>query len=172
MATEKLDTTEKPARDKPIKTIKKTKPKMNLTDMVLVKNGFYGRLVVRLPKAGYVVLFDNFGDEDYIELSELKTLRNSSPKFFTNGWLLIDDPDTIEFLTLGNLYKNTLSIDEMSGIFSLSVEDMETTIKSMSDGQKKSITYRAMELIEIGEVDSRKTIEMLEKALSTQLIEK
>lgn len=158
--------------DKPLKTVKKSKPKLNLTDSILVKNGFYGRLIVHLPKAGYDIIFDNFKDEDYIELAELKTLRNSSPKLFKSGWLIIDDPDVIEFLTLEGLYKNTLSLDEMCNIFMLSSEELVEKILNMSDGQKKSVTYKALELIETGEIDSRKIIESLEQALNTQLVEK
>ncbi|MEF9983697.1 MAG: hypothetical protein RR806_03165 [Oscillospiraceae bacterium] len=165
-------TTAPTINEKPLKSIKKAKSKMNLSDMVLVKNGFYGRLVVHLPKAGYDIFFDSFGDEDYIELAELKTLRNSSQKFFSNGWIIIDDPDAIEFLMLESLYKNTLSIENLGEVLSLPLDEMEVKISAMSDGQKKSITYRVLELIDTGEIDSRKVIDMLEKALNTELVEK
>lgn len=42
----------------------------------------------------------------------------------------------------------------------------------MSAGQKKSIAYRAIEMIADGEIDSRKTIAALEEALGIELIEK
>lgn len=154
------------------KAVKRTKPKLNLTDMILVKNGFAGRLIVHLPKAGYDVILNQFGDEDYIELAELKALRNGFPKYFINSWVVIDDPDAINFLSLDNVYKNSVSMEEMSEFFSLSTDDMKVKIDKMSDGQKKSLVYQILEKIETGELDSRNTISFLETELNTQLVEK
>ena len=45
-------------------------------------------------------------------------------------------------------------------------------MKEMSAGQKKSMAYRAADLIASGEIDSRKVIAALEDALGVELIEK
>ena len=44
-------------------------------------------------------------------------------------------------------------------------------ISKLSDGQKTSLANKAREMIDIGEIDSRKKIETLEKALGVQLVE-
>ena len=41
----------------------------------------------------------------------------------------------------------------------------------MNSAQKRSVAYRAVELIAAEEIDSRKTISALEEALGTKLIE-
>ena len=42
----------------------------------------------------------------------------------------------------------------------------------MNAGQKKSVAYRAIEMIASGEIDSLKTIAALEEALGIELTEK
>ena len=48
----------------------------------------------------------------------------------------------------------------------------QKTINELSDGQKKSVAYRARLLIANNEIDSRKVIATLEEALNTELIER
>ena len=57
-------------------------------------------------------------------------------------------------------------------IFTLSPSEIEETLQNVSEGQKKSIAYRARNLIAAGEIDSNKVIAALEKCLGIDLIEK
>ena len=43
---------------------------------------------------------------------------------------------------------------------------------NLSDGQKRSISYRARQLIADGAIDSNKTIATLEKCLGVDLVER
>lgn len=153
-----------------IKAIK-TKPDLPLNMMVDVKNGFHGRLIYISKKTGDELVWDEFGDEQVMELQELKYARASQKKFFLNNWWIIDDPDVIEYLNVEEFYKYAINSEDYDDIFTKPLEELDQIISELTPGQKKSMGYRVIELINNGDLDSRKTIEFLKKALGFDLIE-
>ena len=145
---------------------------IDLSQYVAVKNGFHGTLVYTSPRTGEVFTWNKFGDEQEMELRELKNAKSAAKGFFINNWFMFDDNWVIEYLGLGQYYKNAVSIDEFDEIFTKSPTEIKKAVKEMSEGQKKSLEYRAVELIATGDIDSRKTISALESALGVELIEK
>lgn len=184
--TEKApSTTKKPAARKPAaprKTAdpKKTEEKKEIVvkkrtfrpdEYVTVRNGFDGKLVYRSSKSGEKYVFGKFGDEHDIEIQELKKARNDAKKFFENNWFLIDDPDVIEYLGIGEYYKNAFSYDDFDQLTAMSADEIAERMKKVSDGQKVAIAHHARRLIAEGKIDSMKAILALEKGLGVQLIE-
>ena len=105
-------------------------------------------------------------------LRELKNAKNSSKKFFASNWFMFDEQWIPDYLGVGKLYKYAISIDGFDDIFNLSPTELKKRIGLLSDGQRKSVRYRAIELIKSGDIDSLKTIGALEDALGVELIEK
>lgn len=138
---------------------------------VVVRNGFQGTLVYT-ARTGETYIWDGFGSEQEIELRELKNAKSSHKKMFENNWFMFDEPWIIDYLGVGQYYRNAISIDNFDDMFKKSPDDLKDLIAGMSDGQKKSVAYRARQLINDGTIDSRKTITALEEALNTELIEK
>mgnify|MGYP004647444741 CR=1 FL=1 len=138
---------------------------------VVVRNGFQGTLVYT-ARTGETYIWDSFGSEQEIELRELKNAKSSHKKMFENNWFMFDEPWIIDYLGVGQYYRNAISIDNFDDMFKKSPDDLKDLIAGMSDGQKKSVAYRARQLINDGTIDSRKTITALEEALNTELIEK
>lgn len=165
------DVQKTPQKQTSVKAVKKKAPSYELTDSVLVRNGYHGPLIIALPKSGYTLKLASFGDEDYIEIGDLRTLRNSHPKFFKKNWLLFDDPDVIEYLHVEEFYKNALSIDGIDELFNMDIDDAVAKIAILSDGQKKTVAYTAMEKIDLKEMDSIAQIKAFEKALGCALME-
>jgi len=164
-----------PTETKPEKPIKarKVKKQLPLNTLVEVKNGFNGKLVYASKKTiGYTVVFDNFGDFDYIELGELVAASNASRKFFENNWFLIDDVEVLEFLNVSRFYENAFNTENFDEIFQKTESDISEIVDKLSKGQKNTLIYRAKQKIDTGEIDSRKTIDALEKALNVELIER
>jgi hypothetical protein len=154
-------------------TSRKTKRQIPLNTLVEVKNGFNGKLVfVSKKTVGYKVVFDNFGDTDYIELDELVSASNSQRSFFQKNWFIIDDYEILEFLNVSRFYENALDIDEFDEIFTKTDVEIAEIISKLSDGQKNTLIYRSRQLIDEGGIDSRKIIETLEKSLNVELIER
>ena len=145
---------------------------IDLSQYVPVKNGFHGVLIYKSPRTGEIFTWEKFGDEQEMELRELKNARSSAKGFFINNWFMFDDNWVIEYLGLGQYYKNAVSIEKFDEIFTKSPAEIKKAVKEMSEGQKRSLEYRAVELIATGDIDSRKTISALESALGVELIEK
>ena len=156
---------------KNIKNKVKAKPKLDLHDEVLVKNGYCGELNVLLPKSKYVITFSEFGDDDYIELAELKALRNSKPIFFERNWLIIEDDNVIDFLNVGKYYADYLTVEDIDELFELPVDEMIAKIQKLNQVTRDNIARRAVDMIKDGNIDSVKKIEALEEELEYNLTE-
>ncbi len=158
----------KGAEKKSYKVKKNLDPSMYVT----VKNGFNGTLVYKSKKTGERFIWEAFGDEQEIELAELKAAKNSYKSFFVNNWFLFDDPEIVEWLGMNQYYKHALNSASFDKLFVKSPDEIEKTVKALSDGQKKSVAFRAKQLITDGTIDSIKVIAALEKSLSVELIER
>lgn len=145
---------------------------IDMTQFVVVRNGFQGRLIYKSPRTGERFIWDEFGAEQEMELRELRNARNSAKKFFINNWFMFDEDWIIDFLGVKQFYKNAVSIDDFDSVFSKPADEIKTIIGDMSNGQKRSAAYRARQLIAAGEIDSNKAIAALEEALGTELIER
>lgn len=140
--------------------------------IIPVRNGFQGKLVYVSSRTKERFTWEEFGDEQDMELHELRNAKSSAKIFFQNNWFLIDDPEVIDYLGVSEYYKNALSYDDFDEIFNMKPDDIRKTIQLLSDGQKKSVAYRAKQLIDSREIDSIKVIDALEGGLGVELIER
>ena len=147
--------------------------KIDPNQIITVYNGFHGAMYYRSRKTGELYQWDGFGDEQDMELSELKNAKSSSKKHFINNWFMFDEDDAwvIEYLGVGRYYKNAVSIDGFDDIFTKSPAEIAEIVNGMSAGQKRSAAYRAQQMIEDGEIDSMKKISVLENCLGVELVE-
>lgn len=142
------------------------------TQYVTVRNGFQGILVYRSARTGELFRWSEFGAEQEMELRELRNAKNSAKAFFINNWFMFDDDWIIDYLGVRQYYKNAIPIDRFDEFFKLTPAKMKEAISKLSRGQKRSLGYRATELMKSGDVDfTMKTIKMLEESLGISLIE-
>lgn len=139
--------------------------------IVTVRNGFQGRLVYKSKKTGERFVWESFGDEQDMEIGELRNARNSSKTYFINNWFMFDEPWIVDYIGMSQYYKFAISIDDFDNLFSKPVDELEHIISELSDGQKKSAAYRAKQLIATNDIDSNKTIAALERCLGVELVE-
>lgn len=144
----------------------------NPNQYVTVRNGFQGKLVYKSPKTGEHFVWDGFGTEQDMEIAELRSARNSAKKYFINNWFMFDDPEIIAYLGMEQYYKSALTIDGFDTLFEKSPDEIRQTILHLSDGQKKSLAYRARRLIADGMIDSNRVIHAVEEALGMELVER
>lgn len=166
---------EQSAADESVK-LSDTKPlipkEIDPNQYVTVRNGFQGRLVYKSKRTGERFVWEAFGSEQDMELSELKNARNSNKKYFVNNWFMFDEAWVVDYLGLGQYYKFAISIQDFDKLFNKPAGEIEKATSKLSDGQKKSVAYRAKQLIREGGIDSNKTISVLEKCLGTDLVER
>lgn len=158
-------------RDAPKKTYKVRK-QLDPHTIVTVKNGFPGMLIYESSKTGEMFRWESLGDEQDMELQELKNARNASKAFYVNNWFRIDDPEILDYLGVAEYYKNALNLIDDETLRTLKPEDIRSTVMKMSDGQKLALKYRVKQMIENGDIDSMKMITAFEEALGVELIER
>ena len=172
------DSKSRVAAETTVTTEKATKPMIpkdiDPNQIIIVLNGFQGKLVYESPRTHEVYRWDAFGDEQEIELRELRNAKSSAKKFFMNNWFMFREEDAwvIDYLGLNQYYKNALNLEEFDELFTKSASEIEKVISKLSAGQKKSVAYRARQLVLEGEIDSNKAIAALEKSLGIELIER
>lgn len=138
---------------------------------VPVRNGFRGRLIYISPRTGERFDWSEFGDMQEMELRELQNAKSSKKKFFQNNWFMLDDW-VVDYLGVRQYYKNSVPIDEFDDLFKKSPSEIKKILSKVPDGQKRSIAYRARELIRDNKIDSLSVISALEESLGVELIEK
>lgn len=155
------------------KTVKPIVPKdIDPEQYVTVRNGFQGRLVYVSKHTGERFVWDQFGAEQEMELRELKNAKNSYKKFFENNWFMFDEDWIVDYLGVQRFYRNAVRIEDFDEIFQKDAKTISEIISDMSDGQKKSVAYRARVLIADGDIDSNKAITALEESLGVELVER
>lgn len=171
LRNEVADTTTAVTAAMPLK--KKTIP---VDYMIPVKSGVTGILVYVSKKTfGYEVEWNSFGDIEYIEYSELLSMRNTTKAFFENNWIFFEDTDDYtaqelyEALRVDRYYKNTVLGQDLDSIFDQSPDDIADLISPLSKGVKETIALAARSKIDSGQLDSIKRIEALEKSLNVEL---
>lgn len=164
---------ERPAAEVPETTKKPVVPKeIDPNQIITVRNGFQGRLVYKSKRTGERWSWESFGAEQDMELSELKNARNSNKKYFINNWFMFDEDWVIDYLGMRQYYKNSLNIQDFDQLFKKPVGEIEDIISKLSEGQRKSVAYRAKQLIAEEEIDSNRVINTLEKCLGVELVER
>ena len=163
-----------PATKEPAVKKKFTVKDVDPSQMITVRNGYQGVLTYKSARTGETYKWDHFGDEQEIELRELRNAKSSAKRFFEDNWFLFDDEFSWvpEYLGVGNMYKNAIGFEDFSTLFSKTPAEISEIIKGLSSGQKSAVACKARQLIEAEEIDSLKVISALEKLLGTQLIEK
>lgn len=147
---------------------------IDLHEYIPVRNGTRGKLVYVSPRTGERFVWEDFGDTQEMELQELRNAKSSSKKFFERNWFMFDDDYhwVVDYLGLSAYYKHTLPIDNFDDVFKMSPKELTDTLKYLGEGQKRSVSYRARQLIADGEIDSMRLITALEKELGIELIER
>lgn len=161
-----------------VKSAKADKPivpkAVDLSELITVKSGYSGKLIYVSPRTRERFVWDNLGDEQEIELRELRNARSSAKSYFLNNWFMFG-PEfewVVEYLGMGRYYKNAIKPDEFDDFFELPADELRERLTKLTDGQKKTVGYMARQKVVDGEIDSRKTISTLEEVLNIQLIEK
>ena len=147
---------------------------IDIHQYIPVRNGFQGVLVYISKRTGEQFLWEHFGDEQEIELQELKNAKSASKAFFENNWFMFDEEYrwVIDYLGVGAFYRNVLKPEEFDNVFTMTPDQIRETVAGLSKGQKASMEYRARQLIAEGGIDSNKAIAALEESLGVQLVER
>lgn len=140
-------------------------------ETIVVRNGFHGVLVYESPRTHEVFKWSEFGDEQEMEIAELRTAKNNYKQFFMNNWFLFDDDYAwiVDYLGVGAYYKHTLNVDRLIELFDLPEAELKREVAALTDNQKLSIAYIARELRDEKRLDSITKVEAIEAAIGMSL---
>lgn len=154
----------------------RTKKKIPLDTMIPCRSGVQGILVYVSKKIiGYSIEWDAYGSVEYLELSELLSMKNTSKSFYVNNWIFFEDTeeysavDIYEFLEVTKYFENAIIGEDLDNIFLKTPKEITKIVSKLSRGIKDTIAAKARILIDAKELDSTNRIEALEEALDVEL---
>lgn len=150
-----------------------TKPKVrearDLNELISVRNNTHGVLVyVSKKNMGMEWVWNEFGDEDYLELSEVLAMRNTYPRYFKDCWVMLDK-DVLEYLGVDKYYKDIIDMENFDDIFKLTPTKLKNKLKKLPQSMRESVATRARQMIKSGKLDSIKIIKAIEQELNIDL---
>lgn len=153
-----------------------TKKKIPLDTNISCKSAVRGTLTYLSKRmAGYQVVWNDFGDEEFLDLQELISMRNTDLRFFKDNWIIIDDSEgytaqeIMDYIKVSQYYNKDVNIDNFDSLFNESPDKIKEIVSTMSSGLKDTVAMRAKQLYNAGTLDSRKRIEALEESLGVEL---
>lgn len=155
---------------------KKAAPKYNFDDIdldqyITVLNGTEGKLIYVSRKTGEVFEWEKMGDDQLMELSELRNAKSTYKTFFENNWFMFPEEFewVIDYLGVRDYYKNSIAIEDFDELFNKAPDEIREVLNRLPDGQKKALAYRSYKLNSEGKIDSKKVTNVLEECLGIDL---
>lgn len=154
--------------------------KIPLDYVIPVKSGVQGGLVYVSRKNGYEIVWDSYGDIEYLPYEEIVSMRNAHKRFFIDNWVFFEDTDDYtaeeiyKALMVDKYYKAILEIENIDELLMLDVTNLEKRIKNVPSGVKEAIVTRAKQLIVENNsiMDSISKREVIERVFDVELIPK
>ena len=132
-------------------------------DLILVMNGFSGALTHRSLSTTRVWDFAKFGQTQKIPYSELLSIRNTNPKVFTRGWLVVLNKQLQEDFDLVDMYKHIITPDNIDKVFEINTDELNEFIDKLPEGMQNSFLARAKELYDSGKIDSVSKVKLIQE---------
>ncbi|MGD7047080.1 hypothetical protein FZC83_02355 [Rossellomorea marisflavi] len=149
---------------------KPQKKKVELDDVVACRNLTSGRLVYISKKTGFESVWSEYGDVEYLPVSELLTMKSSQPKFLKDPWMFIDDEEVADYLGLTKLYETIIPVDDVEDFFEMSANEARQILPKLPKGTKTLLSERARQGIQNGSLNNLQLIKLLEQELQIDLI--
>lgn len=147
--------------------------KPDLNRMICLRNISPGKLIYKSKRQlGYTIEWAKKGDENYIELAEFLSLKNTDRRFVTEPWVRIIEDDEEEILKYANIfqyYKGVLGIDSIPDILKLDFNSFKKKFDNLPKGYRNTVVEYAVEMIKNGMLDSIKIKNYIEETMDVDL---
>lgn len=153
----------------PATPAKKVRKQVDINQLVSCKNVTIGTLTYVSKKTGLEVNWNAYGDEEYLEVSELLTMRGSQPRFLNEPWVMIEDEDVIEYLGLKDLYTKMFELDQIDKLFSKQIPEIENILATAPRGMKELVVDKAREMVANETLYDVRIIKLIEKYCTADL---
>ena len=121
------------------------------TVVPVVCNVIGGAIYKSAKTIGYTIDWDAYGSVEYVELSELVSMRNTARRFFEDNWIVLEDTEKFtsvqlyDFLRVTKYYENAFTPETIDTIFDMNDKEIIRVVSELSKGMKDTIATRAKE---------------------------
>jgi hypothetical protein len=136
---------------------------------VAIMNVTNGSLLYRSMKTGAEYRFEKYGDVEYIELSELLSMRSSKRIYLDEPLLLILDEEIVEHLNLTKQYEKFSKFSDIDKLFDLPNIQFKELVENSPIGFAHLIVSKAREKMVNGELDSVQKVKVIEDFYKIEL---
>lgn len=157
--------------EKPSKTReRKKKIEIDRNEMIACRSTTDGRLVYLSPRTREQYIWAKYGAIQFIDMGELLSMQASSPGFLHNVRFVIDDDEAAEYLGLNKFYETVFQVEDLGKFLKKSYSELEEALPKLPEGLRDSVASKARVMVEDGTLDSRRTIQLIEKILKVELL--
>jgi hypothetical protein len=103
----------------------------NLTDMIPCKSLFLGKLVYTSPANGARFVWKGFGSVERVPFGELQAMNNHKPQYLNKPYILITEPDVVEYFNLMPVYEMVANVNRLDRI--IATGKVSTIIQSVKE---------------------------------------
>ncbi len=170
----------KKSAEKPINLKKTTEVRLTNDTIVNVVSNCFGKLIW-VAKDGYKTTWDKHGDSQELTIGELREMKASSSRFFSDNWIIITGfahGQDVEGATPADIYKtlgvlkfygDTVNPDGYKNAFRWTEKEIRENVATMTRGAKENLVVAVRDQISEGKIDSIKKIELFEEVLGCEI---
>ena len=171
IVNESVITEDKQATEQVSEQVQKPKIRERLDEnrLVPIASGVHGGLTYISRDGSVILKFEQYGDEDVIELRHLRAMLSQARKFLQKGWIRVLDDEVIEYLNLERFQRENVNPEDLEGLFDKKPEHILEVIKTSSVNAKRLIYARAKEKYINGELTNVHIIKAIEEGIGESL---
>lgn len=139
------------------------KSSINDNDKILVMNGLSGALIYHSSLTRKRWKFLRFGQQASMEYAELVEMRNSKPRYFEKGWLIVLDKNVQDEFNLSEMYQNILTPQNVDDVFRMPIEELKVFVDSLPEDMKTTFVNVAKERYENKQLESLRVLEYIQE---------
>lgn len=147
------------------------KPKhiFNDNDLILCMSGVRGDMRFVSNLSNFTVKTTQFGQTVKIPYQDLVYVHNISPQAFHDGKIIVLNEHLQEEFGLEDVYKKVITPKNIRKVLELDANELSKFISDMPKGMKPSLYNEARKLYQVGKLDSRRTVEVIEEEFGVSL---
>ncbi|MBD8839482.1 hypothetical protein IFU39_16845 [Paenibacillus sp. CFBP 13594] len=150
-------------------TARKTRTRLDESLLVPIVSRVKGGLTYKSSRTHQIYRFDEFGDEQVMELSELRTMLSSQRSFLQRGWLEILDEEIVQYLNIEKFQTNIITDDDIEILFMSTPDEVKEVLNVATTNTKRVVFGFAREKYINGELTNIHLIKAIEDSLDEKL---
>jgi hypothetical protein len=148
---------------------KKSRTRLDESLLVPVVSRVKGGLTYKSSRTHQIYRFDEFGDEQVMELSELRTMLSSQRAFLQRGWLEIMDEEIVQYLNVEKFQTKVVTDEDIEILFLSSPEEIKEVLNGATTNTKRVVFGFAKDKYINGELNNIHLIKAIEESLDEKL---